>query len=268
MRRTLSKPRALFKSLLFEHLEDRAMMAGNVCCACTNGNLCITGDKCDNQICVRQCSDGKIEIRGLCGTTINGCECVTVCNVCAIKCDLKDGCDSVKIQDCCVRECICVCGGNGNDCIQVCGCEAAGIGINGANGADDVRISCCTITCSSKCDGKKDRNGCTQGQVCCDTGNGCDNVLIERVCGCCIVQCKTGGDKDCIVVTRCDVKKIYCDSGSGCDTVAINRCRTSDICQVKCSDKKSNVCFESNTCKTQKCNIPCRANRRLHLRIG
>ena len=90
-------------------------------------------------------SDGKIEIRGLCGTTINGCECFTCCNVCAIKCDLKDGCDKVKIDDCCVRECIAVCGGNGNDCIQVCGCDAAGIGINGANGADDVRISCCEI---------------------------------------------------------------------------------------------------------------------------
>ena len=107
MRKTLCKSDQFVRTLKYEHLEDRAMMAGNVCAAFTNGNLCITGDKCDNQICVRQCSDGKVEIRGLCGTKINGCECVTVCNVCAIKCDLKDGCDYVKIHDCCVRECIC-----------------------------------------------------------------------------------------------------------------------------------------------------------------
>lgn len=249
MRNGTCKPRTLFKSLVFEHLEDRAMMAGNVCCACTNGCLSICGDKCDNSICVRQCQDGKIEVRGLNGTKINGCECWSCCEVCCMKIDLKQGCDCIKVTDCCLRGCICICDSlGGNENVNVTKSDIGGLSINTGKGCDCVRVSCCKICCAPSCWGQKDASGGKFGCCCIDTGCGNDCLVCERICGWnCSLEAKTGDGNDCCFISKCETRQICCDSGKGTDTLAVTRC-CADKCDVKCS-KTTRVCCENNNCQ-------------------
>jgi len=68
--RATQKPDRRFRSLCFQPLENRSLMAGDVTVAVNNGVLQITGDSTENSVQISQA--GKIwKVRGV-GTTING----------------------------------------------------------------------------------------------------------------------------------------------------------------------------------------------------
>lgn len=257
MRRTLSDrtagPRKVLK---FERLEDRMLLTGNVQCACTNGHMVICGDKCNNSICVRQIDECRWEVKGECGTTVNGKECCIIKDVKCISIDCKCGNDSVRISGGSLCGCISVCDTQGNNCCAIREVTAGGFNIKTGSGSDCCAIVCCRVCCEPSCNGKTAVNGVKYNSCCIDTGCGNDNVALSKLCGeCCKVQvnCGDGVDKCCI--SRCEVKQICCDSGRGCDEVAISNCKTQS-CEVKC-DKTDKLAYTGNSCQPTKCSAPC-----------
>lgn len=63
-------PRPHTKKLRFETLESRAMCAGNVTAAVSNGALTVTGDNLSNTVSVESFSGGRIQVRGF-NTSVN-----------------------------------------------------------------------------------------------------------------------------------------------------------------------------------------------------
>jgi hypothetical protein len=60
------------RRLKLEHLETRAMLAGNVSVSVSGGNLLVRGDNSSNQIAIVQFDVGKYAVVGLNGTKVNG----------------------------------------------------------------------------------------------------------------------------------------------------------------------------------------------------
>jgi hypothetical protein len=237
------------RSLRFENLERRELLAGNVCAAVTNGNLCITGDSCANNIWVHQLCDGRWEIKGNCGTTINGQSCWTTCNVCSIKCDLGCGCDIVKISDGCLKGCITVCEAKAWDCsVCVTCCTLGGLKVTTGNGMDDVAVTHCKFNCDSTCWGKTDCNGCQWATCCVNTGCNDDCVLVEDCCGAHVKLAVDGGDGcNTNVISKCNFESIACCNGWGQGKTAVHCCTASCGIKVTCSDCRTQVSCDGNS---------------------
>lgn len=60
------------RKLKLEHLETRAMLAGNVTVSVSGGNLLVRGDNSSNQIAIVQVDTGAYAVVGLNGTKVNG----------------------------------------------------------------------------------------------------------------------------------------------------------------------------------------------------
>jgi hypothetical protein len=60
------------RRLKLEHLETRAMLAGNVSVSVSGGNLNVRGNNSSNQIAIVQLDVGEYAVVGLNGTTVNG----------------------------------------------------------------------------------------------------------------------------------------------------------------------------------------------------
>lgn len=60
------------RRLKLEHLETRAMLAGNVSVSVSGGNLLVRGDNSSNQIAIVQLDVGEYAVVGLNGTEVNG----------------------------------------------------------------------------------------------------------------------------------------------------------------------------------------------------
>ncbi|MCU0877923.1 MAG: hypothetical protein MUF06_09080 [Pirellulaceae bacterium] len=60
------------RRLKLEHLETRAMLAGNVSVSVSGGNLLVRGDNSSNQIAIVQLDAGEYAVVGLNGTEVNG----------------------------------------------------------------------------------------------------------------------------------------------------------------------------------------------------
>ena len=84
--------------ILFESLEPRVLLSGDVTAALSGGMLKIIGDENPNQIAIEMDSD-EVQIVGLDGESINGTDEVSFKNVTGIKLQMKKGMDSVSVQN-------------------------------------------------------------------------------------------------------------------------------------------------------------------------
>jgi HSP20 family molecular chaperone IbpA len=93
------KPQKSRRSLVFESLECRRVMAGNVTANLSGGDLVLTGDALGNQVFVQRPAGNRVVISALDGTTtINGQGSVTFNgNVRSISANMGDGDDIVHI---------------------------------------------------------------------------------------------------------------------------------------------------------------------------
>src|ERR1700690_4116414 len=103
MRRFLCDRSVGKRPLIFERLENRALLAGNVMVAVNGGELDITGDNANNSIQVTQLTSGAWKVTGI-GTHINGGTApFTTSGADPVTADivikLRGGSDSVKVSN-------------------------------------------------------------------------------------------------------------------------------------------------------------------------
>lgn len=130
------------KKLRLEPLEVRTVMTGNVTAVVQGGVLVVTGDTEDNGIVITQTETGSYLVSGDETTTVNGSESFeSTSTVRSFKINMKDGDDSVTIQDLDVRQFLTLDGGNGNDTLALSNVSVGVIAaVRGGAGDDGISV--------------------------------------------------------------------------------------------------------------------------------
>lgn len=191
----------LGRSMRFEQLESRTLLAGNVKAAVTGGALNITGDNSANVLQITQVGTNRWQVLGA-GTKVNGSySAKTFSGVTSIYADLNGGSDSLLVYNGKLTGTLGVATDGGNDSVTLSNFNAnAGIGIETGAGHDSVSL----VKVKSP-------------EVYADTGSGNDSVAFTRVGATGAVEVYTGAGTDSVSFN--DVGNaaafIYADLGSG-----------------------------------------------------
>lgn len=241
-----------------EHLEDRALLAGNVVASLTGTHLTVFGDTADNSIEITVINN-EVQLRGLSNTTINGGTAVFVVAANTdtvtgnILISLGSGNDtSVFSRNVKLNGAVNVHGGDGNDSLNSNGATTNGhIAFWGGNGNDTFSLQDSTAHKSLYVYGDAGNdlislnNLTINGPVMVKGSTGDDGVSLNNVTGPGSVKIKTGaGDDDVTirnsnlsgtvkVTTRRDQDNVMLEGNTFGGRVAINLGRNNDSVDVR-----------------------------------
>jgi hypothetical protein len=130
------------KKLRLEPLEVRTVMTGNVTAVVQGGVLVVTGDTEDNGIVITQTEAGNYLVEGDETTTINGGGSFeSTSTVRSFKINMKDGNDSVAVQNLDLRQFLVLDGGAGNDTLSLSNVSVGLIAaVRGGAGDDGISV--------------------------------------------------------------------------------------------------------------------------------
>jgi hypothetical protein len=190
----------LGRSLRFEQLEDRNLLAGNVTAAVAGGTLNIVGDNSANVLQLTQVGTNRWQVLGA-GTKVNGSySAKTFSGVTNIAADLNGGSDSILVYNGALNGTLGIVTDGGNDAVTLSNVRAAAVGVSTGDGHDSLSFAKVTAPVV---------------QVA--TGNGNDSVSLVRVGSRTSVEVSTGSGTDSITLNDVgnDLATISVNTGSG-----------------------------------------------------
>jgi hypothetical protein len=214
------------RSMSFERLEDRTMLAGNVAAAIDNsGNLKLTGDANNNIVALSQAANGKWVVKGLLGTTINGAAKRSFYVENGLKANLGNGNDGIAILKGEFYGNVCVNTGNGTDGVALVSLDVGrNLKVNTGNDSDavfinNVQVGFMVSPESSTAYGSVPEEG--YGKATINTGSGMDISLISKLSAYSICI-DTGSGLDMTgLISVCADYNLSVNTGSDFDTLGV-----------------------------------------------
>ena len=263
------------RSLRFEQLERRELLAGDVKMALVRGDLIVTGDSnktagVDEAIEISyQAEDSTYRVTGVNGTRVDGLESKFVSGVTRnIVVDLKTGTDSVSIWSTTafpVPGDLTVKGGSGVDFISVKNANIVGkLNIDGGSDANTVVVQSSIVGKDASIKGLAGVDTVTvgtegkvtiKGRLIVDTGAGNDTITVNGVDQDVViarqykdVAVKTGDGDDILTITNSTLLgKLNIDSGKGNDDVTVDPTSISKDVSISTGDGTDGVWLKDGT---------------------
>jgi FKBP-type peptidyl-prolyl cis-trans isomerase len=193
----------------YQQLESRQLLAGNVNVTLQGDILQINGDFADNEIHVTGISNGRAQVFGLGGTTINGGNSGFVSSgpVRNVSMQMGNGDDSVTVENLVLSGFIDVDLGVGNDSLTLRHMNVRSLNVNGRAGDDVIQIHSVysrdyiIIQTHEGDDTISITSMATNRGVLIDTGDGADTIAIGHFGARANVVVNTGGGNDRVVLT-------------------------------------------------------------------
>ena len=239
------------RSMRFENLEGRSLMAGDVFASIKLGSVKIEGESQANEIAVVDLGGGAVEITGQNGTKVNGVSSVTLSgNTAGFKAELKGGDDIVSwrgmeshitprfsidtgsgndsvLVDQLFAGIAEIEGGLGNDVIQVLNAKAAILEIETQAGDDVVRIGSPSVVSNVAVLKLKIETGSGNDQVLVqnsnfnltstkiELGSGDDSAVVSKISGNSSLSLSGGFGTDVVVVEESNFRVMDIELGAG-----------------------------------------------------
>jgi hypothetical protein len=208
------------RTFLFESLERRNPLAGNVTAEVVGGSLFLEGDSSANAVQVRQLSETSWEVRGF-GTRINGSNDVFIADdvLLDIDIDLNRGNDFVKVFNGTVGNNLFVETNQGLDTVQLINLNVNGIAsITTGDESDSVLVSNVSVD-GGEIVPEQQVDG---GAFSLATHGGADVVVIDRLFAA-SAGINLGSGNDSLAMTRSGFESdLRIRAGDGTDAVSLN----------------------------------------------
>jgi len=211
------------KRLVFENLEKRAMLAGNVVSSpVVNGFLNLCGDAKGDQFLVRQTSSGDWCVTGINKTKIDGQKSETFSDVCSINIKTLGGNDIVGVATGCLPGALCIDTGGGNDLVALVALKVGSLSVSTGAGNDALIVAGLSTQSSVSTTDISPLSTTSQSStVCLDVGAG-NNIVLLAAIQTDSLSLKSGDGNDYIGLAGvCVDGCLSVDTGTGIDLLGI-----------------------------------------------